>query len=352
MWDSRHHRRCGLQWAAIALTLALAVISCQSSRQAQPPLPPLSTVRSPSPDTPDIPEIPQTTRNNAQHPVRSTRSTHEIESSNPSTQPRALAELTRLDLPLMDQSIDEAWQLVDDSGLDPSIVAAWRANGLRVGFLQRVQWKAFVEGLPQAVNARVERFLVDGRQTMLLASQPLSQKIDITLPGLLGDTLQQLLSHGRLQFLIRLITTTGTMEPVIEITPQHYVPQPSLEPRTEQQKLLDGHVFDRLSLQAKLSPGTLLLIGPDLPMQSTSLPEVSEVNTADAKATDDGQESEGESETEARPTKEKKPSLILPNHLGRWLLTALRVGRPVQMVVVVAVSGEGGGTGRTRGQGR
>ena len=379
-----------LKWRGLYHVVSMMVLgvlllagACQSPGQGSAPkLPPLSAVRSqlpplPPDSTPDsTPELPRDTTSSigASDPSRT---------SGPgpvSTRPRALAELTRLDLPLLGPGLDEAWRLVDESDLDAAELAAWRDNGLRVGLLDRKKWRSFVRDLPQAVNARVERFVTDDRPTLLLASRSLDEAFEVALPDCQDSPSVDPVTRGRLQLLIRLMPGKSGRR-VMQLTPHHHVPKTSILPRSARDKLLEGRLYTELSLRVELPPGMLLVIRPDLPPpdelmvlepvastdrtdktepeseptqgQPTQDPDPGPNTNTDTDnqphqqlqpSDDDSYEStppvdsSGDPAHRDRPPTEMQPSLRLPNHFGRWLLTASRTGRPVQMLVVVAVS--------------
>ena len=65
----------------------------------------------------------------------------------PDGQLAAMMHVSQMNMPLH-VSTAPAWALTDAQGLDPVMVDAWRANGLRVGLLKAADYEPFLQALP------------------------------------------------------------------------------------------------------------------------------------------------------------------------------------------------------------
>ena len=282
-------------------------------------------------------------------PMSAVRSRLNQPSEGRSNSTYTVVEVTRLDLPL-EGVLDNAWLHVDAGRLDPSVVEMWRINGLKIASLPRSKWKPFVESLPEAINAHVERFLGSGQLSPILASPPLTDVLEVELgdPGHASRPL--LATRGRCQLLMRVIEVVADVA-VVELVVHHHLPRSSIEPRAAVEKTLEGKIFREMTLHAKIPRNALLIIAPDLPPNVDSIAKLdsddqSSIDTNDTQedASQTVQPSLDENPT-TQPTADSlkpendpsgKPSQ-LPNNFGRWLLTASRAGQPIQMIAVIAV---------------
>ncbi len=223
------------------------------------------------------------------------------------------AMVRQVDLPLA-WPIDAAWDLVDEAALSAEARRWYNANGVRVGLLSAGDLEAFAEHLPAPVAVHQSRVRDAGHPVELRRSPRLSREVALTLPG---DAEAEPAVGGSMRLLAQM-RSPGPGRMSLALVPHHHVPEHSLLPRDPLERELDGRVFEELTAGVELSTGRLLVIGLHHELEA----ELEEEDWDDPAAI----VAEAERLAEA-----------LPVNLGRALLTARRAGRPVQVLVMVAL---------------
>ncbi len=260
--------------------------------------------------------------------------------------PAIFAQFTRIDLPLT-ADLESVWALAHTASLEPGQLSLWQANGMRVGVIEAADTKAFREGLASAVGNRVQRLhgRSEGRVPLAL-SPPLAKPLRVQVLDALDTKPRSvvLAAPARCQFLLDLKPTEhGQMQ--VMLTPHHHVPRVTVAVRTPQEKMLDGVLFDGLTLRALLRRDDMLIIGmnridpPKPPKDDNTSPPAEPATDDDTSS--DGEPNEGsttpdEGAPDTVPAKPDRPGLHwLPNRLATPLLAATHQRRPVQMLLVV-----------------
>lgn len=165
----------------------------------------------------------------------------------------------RLSLPLS-RSLDTAWAVTDESVLPDLSRAVWNGNGLRVGVLSNGQGGAFMSGVGEVDKTRDTQVLSYDFLEELRASPPLRAEFyaDLTLPSL--PVLHETLTGGQLRMLMA-SRPLGNGSTRVTLTPQHYRPKITLLPRSPQQRILDGRVYDELSIRIDIRDDQVLVLG-------------------------------------------------------------------------------------------
>lgn len=241
--------------------------------------------------------------------------------------PVGLLYTTRLTLPLED-STEKAWDQVDQSGLPPSTVEAWWANGLRVGVLSEKNRDGFFGALQSVQGRQNQQITLTHRLTPILSSPPLTGPVQLTVIGPTTKAQTAQLASGHCQLLARVVDDKDH-HASLELVPHHYKPRLTVHTRSPQDKALDGHFFDSLSVRLSLPADGFLVIGLRAPESSGEHSELSPKTAATQP--DDPRPNTSPAVTDI--------ASLLPNHLGRTLLTASRYGKPVQILMLIAVGG-------------
>ena len=305
----------------------------------------------------------------------------------PSPEPTAAVFMQRLTLPL-ERSLDDAWAMLDPAPAPPLSRGVWQSNGIRLGVLPRDQWPAFVEALPRRLAVRQTRLLATDQPLAIVSSHRLNRpiRVDLTIPPMRPR--ETWAKRGRLRLLAevsepRPSSTGGTTgddaatRRRVALIPHHQVPRTLVLPNELAEDRLPGVVFEQLALRFDLPADRLLVIALDRPWdrvpeptQPEASPDDSEAEPAAplASAAPDQAAVEAEAEAEADPPEDAEsdsdsdpdsdsepdsadppaevdptpdrsgpPIPDVPPHLGRALLTAERLNRPVQRVVVISV---------------
>lgn len=276
---------------------------------------------------------------------------------------RISARLWLVVLPLH-APLESAWACVGREGVAPEVAILWQANGIRVGTLDRSRVAEFNERLGPAIATRAIILYGDHHFT--------PQHVAPRLPP--STTLQLVASHGaaprprslaggRLQLIARVFPGPDHGAR-FEVCPHHHVRKPRLRPRSPLDTALDGTIFESLTLSCRLTVDRLLVLGLERPATAPEdVPDIdagdgaanaSPEQSSDAQTTDtgtDGQTTDTGTDaqstdtgTDARTTDtgtdtqstDAEPMIpdIAP-HLGRFLFTASRLNRPVQLLLVV-----------------
>lgn len=223
----------------LAVMLLAYALGCATERKpAAPPLPTLRDIRSRQPTLPQ--------------PLPGT-----------AYEPLVIAQLTRAEFSLQ-ADLAPAWEFTSPEELQLEEAELWKRNGLRAAVLPEAKLEKFLAALPgQTLGSR--RWVIQGgRELMPLSLTPgIGSPVQIKLASGAGQLQDVKYTRGSLRFLVRFDRTSNGS--LIEIYPQHFQLQPSVQPRLEEQTTLDGTVYEDLLLRAKLSPKQLLVIGVQWP---------------------------------------------------------------------------------------
>ncbi len=245
-------------------------------------------------------------------------------------------QIHRIDLPVTSR-LDGAWAQLDTTTLPRTIVARWDENGLAAGVLAPEARERFIASLPAHHGWRTQLLIGDGDVAPLSYSARSRVAATVHLPHADGGSLTERFHGGRWRFLVRALHQgTGT---AVELTPHHDTTRsPGLGrlldrmrqkdasgagQRSTTETDLTGRVLDELTLLAPLPTGHCLVI------VAARLPDEPEP-TVEA---DDGGTSLEQDETPP-PQVAPRPANPITGDLGRTLLTAMRAGRPIQMILV------------------
>ena len=303
--------------------------------------------------------------------IRRPRSVEVIESGR---RPALRAHVLRVELPL-DAPIEAAWEDVDVDAIDPTIRDAWLRNGIHIGVLNADAIDAFIQHVPPALATRNSLVLTDRPDPIALyRSPPLEKRIwvDLTIPPL--SPTRTVLRNGHAQLLGRIVreeplataleaeaddsssADRANEEFDLELQLHHHLEKPTLQPRLPQEKLLDGRIFHELTINLRLRPDQRIVVGlhrvpaaEETPPEEAAeqQPDTDRITDADAvdktpaapaeeeaaDAADDVDQSETDDSRETMPSKPRYEPL--PSHFGRQLLTGRRLGRNVQVLLII-----------------
>jgi hypothetical protein len=316
--------------SAAAVALSLGMFACSSTPREAENLPSMRDVRREQRIPPEIAH------------------TMQIESVR-----RTPLRIERADFPL-DAPLDEAWAVLDASGLSPGISGAWRVNGIRAGVLTADRAAEFARRLPAATGGKAQIAVPTDAPLPLIRSAAMRHAVavDLTVPP--RPVRELTLSGGRVQLLIEVVRDPMN-RPVLIFTPHQFLPQQTLAVRSAEEKQLDGRMLEELSLAVLLGSGEALVIGLDVPPPPVFAPRIEPMEEEDRPADPGLQQARpqpGEIGTwsvpPAEPAEEAEPveppghlqpveDRLAPN-LGRALFAATRYGRPIQMLYVIRVA--------------
>ncbi|MEM7576471.1 MAG: hypothetical protein AAF328_03260 [Planctomycetota bacterium] len=200
---------------------------------------------------------------------------------------KAVAFVTLVDLPL-DVSLEPAWSVVDEDVFPAITSGVWRSNGLRIGLLPRDRLVDFLNALPPNWGDRRQRIWGGDEPRALVRSRPIRAEffVDLTVPPFAPQ--RETFRGNTATLLMKLRPQRGGFTRVT-LTPQHHKPRQTIRPRTPQEKLLDGRIFEELSVTVAVpeqkdsarylvlglarTARTLPLDQRDLPMPGEAEPE-------------------------------------------------------------------------------
>lgn len=259
----------------------------------------------------------------------------------------------RVDLPL-DASIEQAWALVYDDHLQPTMIDMWQTNGMGIAVLEKSKLEMFIRSLGKSVG-RGQRTVLARDMTMdLRESPPLNRLLAINLM-VSAEPVQVLTGRGSTWHLIARVQQDANHRPLVELVPYHHRLHHTIKPRTPQEKDLDGRYFDELALAVPLESNQLLAISlhrlspPEMASLSsftdrTSSRLIDNTNrdSASTESTDrittNNAESGPGSDHEISPRMDKLMGPVpIENNLGQYLLTGKRSGQFIQMVLLAEV---------------
>lgn len=250
----------------------------------------------------------------------------DLGSGKPATQPVQLTEgvVERFSLPLY-EPLDKAWAVTVQDPIDPVMLELWRQNGMRVALLDPTQYGAFVEALPQGIGREAKRLILQSRPIPLAVSARTTRAREVEL--ITGDDgpRDETIPAGTPQFLVSLQPAEDGRV-VASVTPHVHHRRVSVVPRSPLEALYDGRAFEELTLRSVLTDGRLLVIGlEEIPERPEPAPTT---QPATQPAVDPNEPLLGETQpAEARPK----------TRLSDLLLTAERLKRPTQMLVIVGL---------------
>jgi len=168
--------------------------------------------------------------------------------------------VTKYDFPL-ESDLEKPWKLISTKELSKARVAAWKANGIRVGILNPRQYNEFHRGLPNSEGRRLQRFagtelyepveLIRGRAGVSSSGM-------IKFYSLNEPPQEMQMKRGRWQFLVRCERHGPNV--YLELMPHHHSRKISLHPRTQHEIDLDGTKFTQLALRTLLQPSQYLVV--------------------------------------------------------------------------------------------
>lgn len=258
----------------------------------------------------------------------------------------------RLDFPLS-ASLDEAWTLLDTSGLSPATSGAWRVNGIRVGVFSQSKRQDFAQSLPEARGGNAQ-IVVPARLALPLVQSPMLEhpiRVDLTVPPRpVREVVLPPVAGARVQLLVE-VQRDAMGRPILMLTPHYHVPQVSLVARSAEEKQLDGHLLRDLSLPLRLERDQVLVLGLEIPpdagwltpTEPKSDPPRPGVQQAQPRPPTDSAQPEASapmptpSESSPRPPAPPVEDRLGLN-LGRALFAATRYGQPIQMMFLVRLA--------------
>lgn len=225
---------------------------------------------------------------------------------------RAWVMVRQADLALS-WSMDEAWELMDESVLSGEARRWYRDNGVRMGVLNAGDLEALAERLPAPAAMHQSRVTDAGHPVELRRSPRLSGQVALALPGV--DEPEP--ASGGVMRLLAQLRGEDPGRVSMAVVPHHHLPRQSLMPRDALERELDGRVFEELAARVDLPAGRVLVIGLH--------------HELEFELEDDERDDPAAVLAEAERLADE-----LPANLGRALLTARRAGRPVQVLVMVS----------------
>lgn len=291
---------------------------------------------------------------------------------NPPEGAKAIVFTTLVDLP-MDVSLEPAWSVVD-AGVFPAITrGVWNSNGLRIGLLPKDKLAAFLEALPPNWGNRRRQMWGGDEPTVLVRSRPIRAQFfaDLTVPPFAPQ--RETFTGHTVAMLMELRPQRGGFT-LVTLTPQHHQPRQLIRPRKPQEKLLDGRIFEELSVRVAVpeegeaarylvmglarSPRTLPVDQRDLPLRGQEAepgPDGRPSAPADEQSVASGealdlvlQAEQGLPEGEQPEQPEGPPPLggirdervePLPLNLGRALMTTGMRGGEAQVLIIMEIRG-------------
>ncbi|MEE9403274.1 MAG: hypothetical protein V3V20_00135 [Algisphaera sp.] len=321
---------------AIAATIAalLITIGCQTTAPS-----PVGKIRT-LPHDPTPPQV--DSKNNSPH--------------------RAVRCVMRIATLPLNRPLTNAWAHVDQKAVPSLSQSIWNANGLRVGVLNTANAEAFGKAMGPPTHIKDQTLVALNRPSVLLESQTLRATFfaDLTRPAQAEHI--ETFRRGQAR-LLTTMTPTGPASATIRIIPQHHLPRATLLARGPLEKMLDGRIFDELTLPVNIGPGQALVVGYALAPQFDTPPQEDKDDRKDDPKDDPKNEEENDKEATATAATAAKadegktaslpdtplpkddtppPSLdidldALPLDLGRALMTLGKNPDELQRLFVISV---------------
>ncbi|MEM6394416.1 MAG: hypothetical protein AAF797_16740 [Planctomycetota bacterium] len=258
---------------------------------------------------------------------------------------RAVVSITRTLLPI-DDPLDTAWSLVNEDVFPTLTTAVYANNGIRLGVLNRNRLDEFIAALPTPLNTSGGTLLASDHPVPILRSPRLRQPlpVDLTIPPMIHRGLT--LERGQAQILAK-ATTSPSGKTRLELLPHHYLPKPSLTPRSPLDKDLDGRLIAELTTRIALPPGHIIVLGltpppapPPAPLPPAPEPEPSTTPTDGEAICEAPPESPAVPTTQpatqpARLTYPTRTPDDFPPSLGKSLFIQTLGGLPTQTLLLI-----------------
>lgn len=252
------------------------------------------------------------------------------------------AEAWRIELAL-DAATHEAWALTGTVGLPEPILERWHRNGLQIGHLDTEAWPDFEAQLPPIQNTRRANIFASSKHPHpLYTSPPLTKpiRVESTDPDESGQRDDSILiQRGQCQLLLE--TNDGAAGKINTLTPYHHrprliVPLPKLNPNDHitQTGILHGTIFHRLAMPTAAARDRLLVVGLYRPPAEPAESQTEDGEPEDPATTNESPTNAGEPDQHEPQSTPPEP---LPYHLGRQLFTARRLGRPIQILLLIRI---------------
>jgi len=252
----------------------------------------------------------------------------------------------RLDLPYTANLVD-AWALVNMAAVPETMSHWWHRNGLRAGVLAPDAQAAFFKALPPAYGRKQQLIIGSHKTSVLVRAAPPRRPAQVTFPVDSGPPQIMTLHKGRYQMLIRAIVL-DSQRIALEIAPHHHVPQVSrfavtpqiskgeshhtstihVVPRSHRAMAMAGRILYELTLSVVVPNGHLLVVGLNQPIPEEDPSSVVHIEAGTVSTA---------AEPIVKDSSHSKPKgmAVGPNNLGRALLGGTRVGRPIQMLLMI-----------------
>ena len=286
----------------------LLLLSCESQPPEQHPLPRLDEIRSEHRQPTQMPTSRQ-------------------------AGPRTYALIRQIELTL-DQSLAEAWALVDEAAFPPHTRNLWHANGLRCGLIANQKLSELVTAIPGDKKITELQLTPSSHLIPILQSPHLAKPFD-AITSIDQDPPATLhISRGRLQILARLLEPQFG-QVIIDLVPHNYIPHTTLLPRNPLAKELDGILLEDLAVRLEISSDISIIIGLD-----RQLEESYEVESQTASSESHGETaatSEQSVPTNADIEARAITNESLPDHMGNYLFASMKYGKPVQVLLIISV---------------
>ena len=110
----------------------------------------------------------------------------------------------------------------------------------------------------------------------------------------------------------------------------------SLEVCSPKASALDWYVFESLRFSVQMQPDRVLMVGLYLPIATES--DASSEETTDVESRSEGADMDDAQPPDGRSGPGHK-QIAVPSNLGRYLLTASRLDRPFQTILLIGLDG-------------
>lgn len=183
----------------------------------------------------------------------------------PVVEPQAIYAVERIILPL-DEPLNPAWAMVNESILDEPKRQVLRQNGIRIGTIPISALSDFDQAISH--RAVTTRFQTAGSPRMeALVRRPLKQQralVELTMPPDIPQSYE--MAGGAVQLMHQAITNPdGT--PSLRLLPHHHRITPTVRVRSHLDTRYDGRMFHEMMMTLTPEPDELLVIGLYWPWQ-------------------------------------------------------------------------------------
>lgn len=257
--------------------------------------------------------------------------------------PSTLAVLHRYEHPLA-SSIDQAWALTKQDALPKDRVAAWAANGIRVATISRDDAAQFFALLGPSLSTHTQQLHLRDTWTAMMTSASTRGAAQLRIVTPLAPPREERFTGGRFQLLARI--GDRPRGHFLGLLPHWHKHQPTIRPRTPQQKTMDGKTFDALTLHIELPSDQVLVITTDYraPQPRGLNPKGpiatdGDPNAASLDHTGDVHQPHTKPDTTGEPVTSAPSPLAEGNTLGRALLTANRYGWQIRTILLIDLQG-------------